>query len=212
MNNNNDKKSNLKQIAILVVFVLIVILGVFVTNNYNGNNINTNNVNKTITKSYTLDNIPEYSSEPYVVINNNIPDFNEEDFNTNSFENYSDLDDLGRCGIAFANLGKETMPKEDETRKSLDDIIPTGWSDAKYDIVSGKKLYNKCHLIAFSLSAENDNDKNIITGTRYFNVSGMLPFELKVLNYLKADNSRHVLYRVTPIFEGNNKLVNRSNN
>ena len=210
--NNNDKKSNLKQIAILVVFVLIIILGIFVTNNYNGNNINTNNVNKTITKSYTIDNIPGYSSEPYVVINNNIPDFNEEDFNTNSFEHYSDLDDLGRCGIAFANLGKETMPKEDETRKSLDDIIPTGWSDAKYDIVSGKKLYNKCHLIAFSLSAENDNDKNIITGTRYFNVSGMLPFELKVLNYLKEDNSRHVLYRVKPIFEGNNKLVNRSNN
>lgn len=137
---NNNKKNNLKQIAILVFFVLLIILGIFVTNNYNENNINTNNVNKTITKSYTLDNIPEYSSEPYVIINNNIPDFNEEDFNTNSFENYSDLDDLGRCGIAFANLDKETMPKEDETRKSLDDIIPTGWRDAKYDIVSGEKV------------------------------------------------------------------------
>ena len=203
---NNNKKSNIKQILVSITLILIIILGIIITGNNNKNNTN-QNVNATAQESYTLDNIPPYSSSPYVVINNNIPNFKVEDFSTTSFENYSDLDNLGRCGVAFANLSKETMPKEDEKRKSLDDIIPTGWSDAKYDIVSGKNLYNKCHLIAFSLSAENDNDKNIITGTRYFNVSGMLPYELKALNYLKANPNNHVLYRVTPIFEGDNKLA-----
>lgn len=104
------------------------------------------------------------------------------------------------------------MPKDDESRKNLDSIIPSGWSDAKYDIVSGGKLYNKCHLIAFSLSAENLNNKNIITGTRYFNVSGMLPFELKALNYLKENDENHVLYRVTPFYDGKNKVASRCNN
>ena len=203
---NNNKKSNIKQILVSITLILIIILGIIITGNNNKNNTN-QNVNDTAQESHTLDNIPPYSSSPYVVINNNIPNFKVEDFSTTSFENYSDLDNLGRCGVAFANLSKETMPKEDEKRKSLDDIIPTGWSDAKYDIVSGKNLYNKCHLIAFSLSAENDNDKNIITGTRYFNVSGMLPYELKALNYLKANPNNHVLYRVTPIFEGDNKLA-----
>ena len=208
---NNEKKSNIKQIAILVFFIIGIILGAFVTNNYNENSINTNNSNNTITKSYTLDNIPEYTSDSYVVINNNIPDFTDEDFNNNSLKNYSKLDDLGRCGVAFVNLSKETMPSEDKKRKSLDSITPSGWKNASYEELDLKNLYNKCHLIAFSL-AGNDNEENIITGTRYFNVSGMLPFELKTLNYLKKDDSRHVLYRVKPIFEENNKLASRSNN
>lgn len=131
---------------------------------------------------------------------------------TDSFEYYSDLNNFGRCGYAFANLSKETMPEEDENRKTLDSIIPSGWNDAEYDIVSGGKLYNKCHLIAFSLSAENLNNKNIITGTRYFNVSGMLPFELKALNYLKENDENHVLYRVTPFYKGENKVASRCNN
>lgn len=211
MSNSTNKKCNMKQILVLIFFSLIIVLGIFVNNNYNENGINTN-TNILTEVSYSLENIPNYSDSPYVVINNNKPDFADEDFLTDSFEYYSDLDELGRCGVAFANLSKETMPKENENRKSLDNIIPTGWSDEKYDIISGKKLYNKCHLIAFSLSAENDNDKNIITGTKYFNVSGMLPFELKVLNYLKVDDNRHVLYRVKPIFVGNNKLVSRGNN
>lgn len=211
MSNSTNKKNNIKQILVYIFFALIIILGIFTNNNYNENDINTNT--DVITEiSYSLENIPEYSDSPYVVIDNNNPNFTDEDFLTDSFEYYSDLDYLGRCGVAFANLSKETTPKEDESRKSLDSIIPTGWSDAKYDIVSGGKLYNKCHLIAFSLSAENLNDKNIITGTRYFNVSGMLPFELKALNYLKENDENHVLYRVTPFYEGENKVASRCNN
>ncbi len=206
MSNSANKKYNIKQILVLIFFAIIIVLGIFTNNNYNENDIDTN-TNVITEISYSLDNIPEYSTSPFVVVNNNKPNFEEKDFETDSFEYYSDLDDLGRCGFAFANLSKETMPKEDEGRKSLDNIIPTGWSDAKYDIVSGSKLYNKCHLIAFSLSAENDNAENIITGTRYFNVSGMLPFELKVLNYLKENEGNHVLYRVIPFYEGENKVA-----
>lgn len=206
MSNNTKTQSNIKQIIYIIFFVIIVALGIFVSSNYNDNNTNTN-VNDVNTISYSLNNIPEYSSEPYVIINNNKPNFTEEDFLKESFEDYSKLDDFGRCGVAFANLSKETMPKEDENRKSLDSVIPTGWNNVEYDIVSGRKLYNKCHLIAFSLSAENANEKNIITGTRYFNVSGMLPFEMKVLNYLKKNENNHVLYRVTPIYESENKLA-----
>lgn len=211
MDNSNNKKINIKQILIYIFFALIIILGIFTNNNYNENNVNTNTSVKTEI-SYSLENIPEYSDSPYVVINNNQPNFTDEDFLTDSFEYYSDLDEFGRCGFAFANLSKETMPKDDESRKNLDSIIPSGWSDAKYDIVSGGKLYNKCHLIAFSLSAENLNNKNIITGTRYFNVSGMLPFELKALNYLKENDENHVLYRVTPFYDGKNKVASRCNN
>ena len=211
MGNSNNKKNNIKQISIYIFFALIIILGIFTNNNYNENDVNTNTGVKTEI-SYSLENIPEYSDSPYVVINNNQPNFTDEDFLTDSFEYYSDLDDFGRCGFAFANLSKETMPKEDESRKTLDSIIPSGWNDAKYDSVSGGKLYNKCHLIAFSLSTENLNNKNIITGTRYFNVSGMLPFELKALNYLKENDENHVLYRVTPFYEGENMVANRCNN
>lgn len=211
MDNSNNKKINIKQVLIYIFFALIIILGIFTNNNYNENNVNTNTSVKTEI-SYSLENIPEYSDSPYVVINNNQPNFTDEDFLTNSFEYYSDLDEFGRCGFAFANLSKETMPKDDESRKNLDSIIPSGWSDAKYDIVSGGKLYNKCHLIAFSLSAENLNNKNIITGTRYFNLSGMLPFELKALNYLKENDENHVLYRVTPFYDGKNKVASRCNN
>lgn len=211
MDNSNNKKINIKQVLIYIFFALIIILGIFTNNNYNENNVNTNTDAKTEI-SYSLENIPEYSDSPYVVINNNQPNFTDEDFLTDSFEYYSDLDEFGRCGFAFANLSKETMPKDDESRKNLDSIIPSGWSDAKYDIVRGGKLYNKCHLIAFSLSAENLNNKNIITGTRYFNLSGMLPFELKALNYLKENDENHVLYRVTPFYEGENNVASRCNN
>lgn len=204
---DNNKKSTIKQILILIFFVAIIILGIFTTNNYEDNNAD-NNTNSITEISYSLENIPEYSGSPYVSINGDEPNFKEEDFEKDSFEYYSDLDDFGRCGVAFANLSKETMPGEDEDRKSLDSIIPSGWQDTSYEELDLKNLYNKCHLIAFSLSAENLNNKNIITGTRYFNVSGMLPFELKVLNYLKKNDGKHVLYRVTPIFEGENKVAN----
>ena len=199
----NDSNINIKQILIIIFFILVIIIGIY-ANNYNENN----NTNEQSIISYTLDTIPKYSSEPYVTINNNIPNFNDEYFTTNSFEDYSDLDDYGRCGVAFANLNKkETMPKENENRKSLDKVIPSGWQDTEYSEINLTNLYNKCHLIAYSLSAENANDKNIITGTRYFNISGMAPFENRVRKYLNDNPNNHCLYRVTPIYEGDNKVA-----
>ena len=202
---NSNKKINIKQFLTLMLFIIIIVIGIYATNNYNENE---NKVNIQPTISYTLDTIPKYSSEPYVTINNNIPNFQENNFTTNSFEDYSDLDDYGRCGVAFANLNKEgTMPKENENRKSLDKVIPSGWQDTEYPEINLSNLYNKCHLIAYSLSAENANDKNIITGTRYFNISGMAPFENRVRKYLNDNPNNHCLYRVTPIYEGENKVA-----
>ena len=157
-----------------------------------------------ITTSYASQNVPTYEGELYTLLNNNIPEFTAEDYTTNSFENYSDLDYLGRCGVAFANISKELMPTED--RESISDITPSGWQSVKYDIVSGKYLYNRCHLIGFQLAGENANEKNLITCTRTMNVEGMLPFEDEVAEYVKTTNN-HVLYRVTPVFEGKNLVA-----
>ncbi len=152
----------------------------------------------------TLDTIPAYSGDPYVEINNNTPFFTSDEITTEAFENYSNLDSLGRCGVAFANICQEIMPTE--SRGSIGSVKPTGWHTIKYDIVSGNYLYNRCHLIAYELAGENANEKNLITGTRYFNVTGMLPFENEVADYVK-DTGNHVLYRVTPIFDGNNLVA-----
>lgn len=152
-----------------------------------------------------MDEIPEFDeSNAYVVINDNNPDFKEEDLTTKSFEKYSNLDELGRCGVAYANIGKDTMPTEE--RESIGQIKPTGWHTARYDCVDGKYLYNRCHLIGYQLTAENANEKNLITGTRYMNVEGMLPFENQVAEYIK-ETGNHVLYRVTPIFKENNLVA-----
>lgn len=154
--------------------------------------------------SYNLESIPEYTGDPYVVINENVPFFTESDFTEEAFETYSDLDELGRCGAAFANVGKETMPTEE--RGQIGMIKPSGWQTVKYDCVDGKYLYNRCHLIGYQLSAENANEKNLITGTRYLNVSGMLPFENMVADYIK-NTRNHVLYRVTPIYQDKNLVA-----
>ncbi len=151
-----------------------------------------------------LTDLPAYSGEPYVVLNDNVPDFPEEDRTTVSFETYSELDDLGRCGPAYANVGQDLMPTE--KRGSIGQVKPSGWQVAKYDCVDGKYLYNRCHLIGYQLTAENANEKNLITGTRYLNVTGMLPFENLVADYVK-ETDHHVLYRVTPIFEGENLVA-----
>lgn len=148
--------------------------------------------------------IPEYSGEAYVTIANNIPNFTDSELKTKSFETYSDLDSLGRCGIAYANIGQDLMPTED--RGSIGQVKPSGWHTVKYDCVDGKYLYNRCHLIGFQLTAENANTKNLITGTRYLNVEGMLPFENMVADYIK-ETGNHVLYRVTPIYEEDNLVV-----
>lgn len=151
-----------------------------------------------------LSDVPEFSGEPYVVINDNEPSFPAEDFTSEGFEEYSPLDDLGRCGVAYANVGLETMPTEE--RGSISNVKPTGWQSVQYDFVDGKSLYNRCHLIGFQLTGENANRQNLITGTRYMNVDGMLPFENLVADYVK-ETENHVLYRVTPIFEGNNLVA-----
>lgn len=143
-------------------------------------------------------------NEAYTVLNNNVPQFAENEITTVAFEDYSELDDLGRCGVAFACIGEEIMPSEE--RGAIGQIKPSGWQMAKYDIVDGKYLYNRCHLIGYQLSGENANEKNLITGTRYMNVDGMLPFENMVADYVK-ETKNHVMYRVTPIFEGSNLLA-----
>ena len=154
--------------------------------------------------SYSLTDIPAFSGSPYVVLNNNVPFFSEEDLTTTSFEAYSPLDSLGRCGVAFANVGQDLMPTEE--RGSIGQVKPTGWHTIKYDIVDGKYLYNRCHLIGYQLTAENANTQNLITGTRYLNVEGMLPFENLVADYVK-ETDHHVLYRVTPVFDGDNLVA-----
>ena len=154
----------------------------------------------------TLDNIPAFSGNPYVPINNNTPTFTESEITTKAYEFYSELDSLGRCGYAMASLGKETMPAPGEDRESISHIKPTGWINKSYDIIAGNGwLYNRSHLIGWQLSAENDNEKNLITGTVFMNTKGMLPFENQVADYIK-ETGNHVMYRVTPIFEGNNLL------
>lgn len=153
----------------------------------------------------SLDQIPAFDAVPYVEIDGNIPHFEETDKTTTSFEQYSELDVLGRCGTAFANIGRDLMPSEE--RSPIGQVRPSGWHTIKYDFVDGKYLYNRCHLIGYQLTGENANEKNLITGTRYMNVEGMLPFENMVDDYVEATN-HHVLYRVTPIYEGTNLVAN----
>ena len=151
-----------------------------------------------------LQDIPPFSGSPYVVMNNNQPDFDAADLTTVSFETYSELDSLGRCGTAIACIGTDLMPTGE--RESISQIRPSGWQSVKYDSVDGNYLYNRCHLIGYQLSGENANEKNLITGTRYLNVEGMLPFENMVADYVQ-ETGCHVLYRVTPVFEGNNLVA-----
>lgn len=154
--------------------------------------------------SFSLDAVPAFSGEPYVVIDDNQPHFDET--RTESFESYSELDALGRCGTSYANIGSDLMPTEE--RESISNVKPSGWVNREYDadLVDGRYLYNRCHLIGYQLTGENANEKNLITGTRYLNVEGMLPFENMVADYIK-ETDNHVLYRVTPIFEGDNLVA-----
>ena len=154
--------------------------------------------------SYDLKSIPEYSGEPYVTIHDNVPFFLEEELTTDAFETYSELDDLGRCGTAYANICEDIMPTE--KRGKIGMIKPSGWHTVKYTGIDGNYLYNRCHLIGYQLSAENANEKNLITGTRYLNVTGMLPFENMVADYVN-ETGNHVLYRVTPIYNQENLVA-----
>ncbi len=185
------------------LFILILIMGVLF---YSGDDIykyaygliNIDN------NSYDIDNIPSYAGNSYVIVNDNIPNFKEEDYTTTSFEKYGELDYLGRCTTATSNIGIDLMPTE--KRGSIGMIKPTGWHTIKYDHIDGKYLYNRCHLIGYQLTGENANKKNLITCTRSMNTKGMLQFENMVADYIKK-TSNHVLYRVTPVFEGDNLLA-----
>lgn len=152
----------------------------------------------------SVNEVPAFSNTPYVAIKGNVPDFTSADMVTESYEHYSELDILGRCGVVMACIGTDIMPTEE--RESIGSVKPSGWQTVKYDIVDGKYLYNRCHLIGFQLTGENANKQNLITGTRYMNVEGMLPFENMVADYVK-ETENHVIYRVTPIFDGLNLVA-----
>lgn len=160
----------------------------------------------TTASSFSLSDVPAYSGKAYISVNGNVPYFTAAELTTTSFEIYSDLDTLGRCGVTYACIGQDLMPTKE--RGSIGMVKPTGWHTVRYDdLVDGKYLYNRCHLIGYQLTGENANTQNLITGTRYLNIEGMLPFENMVADYIQETNN-HVLYRVTPIFEGNNLLAN----
>ena len=202
----SKKKSNniLKKILILVLFTIILgIVGYFNNNTVHNNFISNSNIIST-----DIQNIPAYSGNPYIILNNNKPSFTENDYTTKAFETYSDLDRQGRCGVAYANICKEVMPLETDERESISSVIPSGWEQTAYEgIIEGNYLYNRCHLIGHQLAGENANEKNLITGTRYMNTEGMLPFENDIDDYIEKNENNHVLYRVTPIFHGNNLVA-----
>ena len=201
---NTNKKT--KEFFVSIIAIIAFVIGGFVGAD-KLNLDNENNLEVFASNSYTninIKNIPEYSGKIYIEINNDIPYFEESDYTTKSFEKYGSLDDLGRCTAAYANISKETMPPKGDERGSISSIKPTGWVQEKYD---GEYLYNRCHLIGYQLSDEDANELNLITGTRYFNVQGMLPFENMVADYINENENSHVLYRVTPIFKEDNLLA-----
>ncbi len=159
-----------------------------------------------MTESVLEDNsIPEYSGKPAIPINGNKPFWKADEYTMEAFEDYSELDKMGRCGIAYANIGTELMPTEE--RGEIGMIKPTGWHTVKYpEVIKDRYLYNRCHLIGYQLAGENANEKNMITGTRYLNVEGMLPYENEVASYVRSTGN-HVMYRVTPYFSGNNLVA-----
>ena len=192
------KSSKSKLVEIVLVAIIIGAYYLYDSNKsfaFDNNKINSvSNINE----------IPEYDGSSYVIINNNEPNFEDISKSGESFEVYSELDSLGRCGEAYASIGKDLMPTE--PRGSIGSIKPTGWHTVKYDNIDGKYLYNRCHLIGYQLTGENANKRNLITGTRYLNIEGMLPFENKIADYVK-ETENHVIYRVTPLFEGDNLLA-----
>lgn len=200
------QKNNILKLILSLIAIICIAIASYINPNISGETLTASNNNLISENSFNIANIPDFSSKPYVIINNNEPNFNQNDFTTDSFESYSNLDSLGRCGVALANISIKTMPSAEEERKSISSIKPSGWINKKYDIVDGGYLYNRCHLIGYQLSAENANEKNLITGTRYMNTEGMLPFENKVAEYVK-ESGNHVLYRVTPIYQGENLVA-----
>lgn len=192
-----------KHYPIAVLLLLLTLL--FGGCSYVQSGLDTEAIQENTQKSYESTDIPAYAGNSFVILDGNKPSFSKKDRErTDAFETYSNLDKLGRCGVAYANICKELMPTEE--RGAIGMVKPTGWHTVKYDNVEGKYLYNRCHLIGYQLAGENANEKNLITGTRYLNVTGMLKFEDRVADYVKATD-HHVLYRVTPVFEGDNLVA-----
>lgn len=189
-----------KNIAVFIVSALLAFGAYFIVNE---ENTTSGYVNENTVYKYDISDISKFTGINYIELNGNVPEFLDVDTSA-SFENYSELDSLGRAGTAFANIGLDLMPTE--KRGSIGMIKPTGWHTIKYDIVDGKYLYNRCHLIGYQLTGENANPKNLITCTRQMNTEGMLDFENKVADYIKKTNN-HVLYRVTPVYDGDNLLA-----
>ena len=195
------RKRNHYPVAVLLLLLALLFGGC----SYVQSGLDTQAVQENTQKSYESTDIPAYAGNSFVILDDNKPAFSKQDRErTDAFETYSDLDELGRCGVAYANICKELMPTEE--RGAIGMVKPTGWHTVKYDNVEGKYLYNRCHLIGYQLAGENANEKNLITGTRYLNVTGMLNFEDRVADYVKATD-HHVLYRVTPVFEGDNLVA-----
>lgn len=208
MSKIKNKYQKLWQLTIsITLLICIIAIGYISQNIQNLSTNNTENINSNIKTRFDLSTIPEYTSSPYVEINNNIPYFTEEDYTTKAFEKYSEWDELGRSGVAYANICKDIMPTE--KRGEIGNIKDlSGWVQKRYDnLIKDKYLYNRCHLIGWQLAGENDNKQNLITGTRYLNTEGMLPFENKIAEYIDKNENNHVLYRVTPIYKGNNLLA-----
>lgn len=197
---NMRKRNHYPAVAFLLLLALL-----FGGCSYAQPGLDTQAVQENTQKSYESTDIPAYAGNSFVILDGNKPSFSKQDRErTDAFETYSDLDELGRCGVAYANICKELMPTEE--RGAIGMVKPTGWHTVKYDNVEGKYLYNRCHLIGYQLAGENANEKNLITGTRYLNVTGMLKFEDQVADYVKATD-HHVLYRVTPVFEEDNLVA-----
>ncbi len=210
MSKRKKNKQNVFKIVVELILILCITIGGYINSNIENANKEKENTIQNESTVFDLATIPEYTSVPYVELNNNIPYFSEEDYTIEPFEKYSKWDKIGRSGVAYANICKEIMPKEGEKRSEIGNIKDlSGWVQKRYDdLIKDKYLYNRCHLIGWQLSAENDNKNNLITGTRYLNTEGMLHFENLVADYIKSNPNNHVLYRVTPIFEGDNKLAN----
>ena len=196
-----------KRIRFLIAFILVVVLVLgYTKSNPDAIKNILEGLGVSGTETYvSIDDILEYSGDPYVYVENVSSDLSDTDTWIVGYEKYTS-DSIGRCGTAEALVGTETMPTSD--REDISSVTPTGWVNNRYDsdTVEGGWIYNRCHLIGFQLTGENDNPDNLITGTRYMNIEGMLPFENMVDDYVD-ETGNHVMYRVTPIYSGNDLVA-----
>lgn len=195
-----------KKILSLILCLFVIVVSLSACTTVKKDNTSASQTQSELSEDYiaSVYDVPKFTDNPYVAIKGNQPDFEKNDLVKKSYETYSPLDGLGRCGVVLACIGIDIMPTEE--RGSIGQVKPTGWHTVKYDFVDGKYLYNRCHLIGFQLTGENANERNLITGTRYLNIEGMLPFENMIADYVK-ETKNHVIYRVTPIYDGNNLIA-----